>query len=124
MEQLFVGVDHHLDDGLDLIGCILGQCHQFDAVDLGAYLPPDDFASYVSDTENLVAVGIGVTMTGQEDEIARTLAALRSVTDVPIIIGGGGVDEAAAIGLGADGWAETGEGAVELVEALLDASDD
>jgi excisionase family DNA binding protein len=102
----------------------LFRASQFDAVDLGAYLPPDDFASFVSDTENLVAVGIGVTMTGQEDEIARTLAAIRSVTDVPIIIGGGGVDEAAALELGADGWAETGEGAVELVEALLSSSDE
>jgi methanogenic corrinoid protein MtbC1 len=60
-------------------------------------------------------------MSGQEDEIGRTLAALRGVTDVPIIVGGGGVDEASALELGADGWAETGERAVELVEALLNS---
>ena len=102
----------------------LFRASQFDAVDLGAFLPPDDFASFVADTENLVAVGIGVTMSGQEDEVGRTLAALRGVTDVPIIIGGGGVDEASALELGADGWAETGEGAVELVEALLNSRGD
>ena len=102
----------------------LFRASQFDAIDLGAYLPPDSFASFVAETDDLVAVGIGVTTPGQEDEIGKTLAALRSVTDVPIVIGGYGVDEAVALELGADGWADTGEGAVELVEALLSSADD
>jgi trimethylamine corrinoid protein len=102
----------------------LFRASQFDAVDLGAYLPPDSFASFVAETEDLVAVGIGVTTRGQEDALSKTFAAIRNVTDVPIIIGGGGVDEATALELGADGWADTGEGAVELVEALLSPSDD
>jgi excisionase family DNA binding protein len=102
----------------------LFRASQFDAIDLGAYLPPDSFASFVAETDDLVAVGIGVTTPGQEDEIGKTLAALRSVTDVPIVVGGYGVDEAVALGLGADGWADTGEGAVELVEALLSSADD
>ena len=101
----------------------LFRASQFDAVDLGAYLPPDSFASFVAETDDLVAVGIGVTTPGQEDALGETLAAIRDVTDVPIVVGGGGVDEAAALELGADGWAETGEGAVELVEALLSSSD-
>ena len=102
----------------------LFRASQFDAIDLGAYLPPDSFASFVAETDDLVAVGIGVTTPGQEDEIGKTLAALRSVTDVPIVIGGYGVDEAVALELGADGWADTGEGAVELVEGLLSSADD
>ena len=102
----------------------LFRASQFEAIDLGAYLPPDSFASFVAETDDLVAVGIGVTTPGQEDEIGKTLAALRSVTDVPIVIGGYGVDEAVALELGADGWADTGEGAVELVEALLSSADD
>ena len=102
----------------------LFRASQFDAIDLGAYLPPDSFAAYVADTDDLVAVGIGVTTPGQEDEIGKTVAAIRSVTDVPIVIGGYGVDEAAAVELGADGWSDTGEGAVELVEALLSSADD
>lgn len=101
----------------------LFRASQFEAVDLGAYLPPDSFASFVAETDDLVAVGIGVTTPGQEDALGETLAAIRDVTDVPIVIGGGGVDEAVALDLGADGWAQTGEEAVELVEALLSPSD-
>ena len=101
----------------------LFRAAQFDAVDLGAYLPPDSFAAYVADTDDVVAVGIGVTTPGQEDELSETLRAIRDVTEVPIIIGGGGVDEAAALELGADGWAQTGEAAVALVEELLSSAD-
>jgi excisionase family DNA binding protein len=101
----------------------LFRAAQFAAVDLGAYLPPGSFASFVAEADDLVAVGIGVTTPGQEHELSETLAAIRDVTDVPIIIGGGGVGEAAALELGADGWAKTGEAAVELVETLLKPSD-
>jgi len=101
----------------------LFRASQFEAVDLGAYLPPDSFAAFVAETDDLVAVGVGVTTPGQEDALGETLAAIRGVTDVPVVVGGGGVDEAAALELGADGWAETGEGAVEVVEALLSSSD-
>jgi excisionase family DNA binding protein len=100
----------------------LFRASQFEAIDLGAYLPPDSFALFVAETDDLVAVGIGVTTPGQEDALGETLAAIRGVTDVPIVVGGNGVDEAVALELGADGWAQTGEGAVELVEALLDPS--
>ena len=101
----------------------LFRAAQFDAVDLGAYLPPESFAAYVAETDDLVAVGIGVTMPGQQDELGETLTAIRDVTEVPIVIGGGGVDEAAALELGADGWAQTGEAAVALVEELLSSAD-
>lgn len=94
---------------------------QFDVIDLGAYLPPESFASYVESQPDVVAVGIGVTTPGQEDEIAATLTALREVTSVPIVLGGGGVDEEMAIRLGADGWAHPAGDAVELVETLLSA---
>ena len=97
---------------------------QFEVIDLGAYLPPESFASYVAKTNGLVAVGVGVTTPGQEDALSETLAAIRNVTSVPIVIGGGGVDEETALCLGADGWAATGSGAVELVETLLNGAKD
>lgn len=102
----------------------LFRAAQFDAVDLGAYLPPESFAAFVAETDDLVAVAVGVTMPGQKDELGKTLAAIRSVTDVPIVIGGGGVDEEVALELGADGWAQTGDEAVELVDALLSSFDE
>ena len=95
---------------------------QFEVIDLGAYLPPESFASYVAERDDVVAVGIGVTTPGQEAEIAVTLAALRGVTEAPVIVGGGGVDEATAIKLGADGWAHPAGDAVELIEKLLSES--
>ena len=101
----------------------LFRAAQFDAIDLGAYLPSDSFAAFVAETDDVVAVGIGVTTPGQEDELSETLRAIRDVTEVPIVIGGGGVDEAAALELGADGWAQTGEEAVALVERLLSSTD-
>ena len=100
----------------------LFRASQFEAIDLGAYLPSDSFASFVEKTDDLVAVGVGVTTPGQEEALGETLSAIRAVTSVPIIVGGGGVDEETALRLGADGWAATGDGAVELIETLLDAA--
>ena len=102
----------------------LFRAAQFEAIDLGSYLPPASFASFVARTDGLVAVGVGVTTSGQEDALAETLSAIRGVTSVPIVVGGGGVDEETALRLGADGWSATGDGAVELVEKLLSGAND
>jgi excisionase family DNA binding protein len=92
---------------------------QFETINLGAYLPPQSFAEFVAVTDDVVAVGIGVTTPGQEEAIGRTLAAIREVTSAPVVVGGGGVDEKTALGLGADGWAANAIDAVALVETLL-----
>jgi methanogenic corrinoid protein MtbC1 len=68
----------------------------------------------------LVAVAISVTTTGQSDEIETTISAIRSVTNRPIIIGGKGIDAAAALGLGADAYAGTAEDAIAALEDILD----
>jgi len=92
---------------------------QFHTVDLGAYLPAASFAAFVADTEGLVAVGIGLTTTGQDDQLRETLTAIREATSVPVIVGGAGVDEETALNLGADGWARSAAEAVDLVEDLI-----
>jgi excisionase family DNA binding protein len=102
----------------------LFRAAQFEAIDLGAYLPPESFAFFVENTDDLVAVGVGVTTSGQEEALGETLSAIRGVTMVPIVVGGRGVDEATALLLGADGWAATGGGGVELVEMLLNDAND
>lgn len=91
---------------------------QYDAIDLGAMLPADSFAAFADSIDDLILIGIGVTTPGQGREIAATIDALRKVTAVPIIIGGAGIDEKAAVRLGAAGWARTAEGAVRLVDEL------
>jgi methanogenic corrinoid protein MtbC1 len=101
----------------------LFRAAQFEANDLGAFLPPESFAAFVAKSQGVVAVGIGVTTPGQDMELGETLAAIRNVTTAPVIIGGGGVDEETALRLGADGWAGTAEDAVAVVEKLLASSD-
>jgi MerR family transcriptional regulator, light-induced transcriptional regulator len=95
---------------------------RFEVVDLGANLPAEHFAREVHDADDVVAVGVGVTTRGQEAAITDTLLALRGATEAPILLGGAGIDEEAALALGADGYARTGEEAVALVESLVGAA--
>ena len=92
---------------------------RYDVVDLGANLPPRSFARGVAAVEDVIAVGIGVTTTGQEEELAATVSAVRATKDLPVVIGGGGVTEDQALELGADGWARTGDDAVVVFDRLL-----
>lgn len=92
---------------------------RFEVLDLGANLPAGNFAREVGDSADLVAVGIGVTSKGQDAAISETIDALRAATDVPILLGGAGIDEAGALAIGADFYARTGVEAVALVESLI-----
>jgi excisionase family DNA binding protein len=95
---------------------------RFEVIDLGANLPAEYFAREVHDADDVVAVGVGVTTRGQESAITDTLTALRGATAAPILLGGAGIGEDAALALGADGYARTGEEAVALVESLVGAA--
>ena len=103
---------------LSLLADLL-RAARFVVLDLGVNLPAEHFAREVSEADNVVAVGIGVTTPGQEAAIAESVAALRDATDAPILLGGAGIDEAGASALGADGYARTGDEAVALVESLV-----
>ncbi|HSJ70338.1 MAG TPA: B12-binding domain-containing protein [Acidimicrobiia bacterium] len=102
---------------VSIVADLLRSRH-FDVVDLGGNLPPESFASAVRSANNLVAAAIGVTALGQEDEIGRTVAAIRAASDVPILIGGAGVTNEVARSLGADAVATTGADAIEAIEHL------
>lgn len=88
---------------------------QFNVLDLGINLPADQFAKAVERTDSVVAIAIGVTNPGQEDELRATISAVREVTDKPIMVGGSGIDAASARRLGADRYTAT---AIDLVESL------
>jgi excisionase family DNA binding protein len=102
------------------IAADLLRAARFKVVDLGVNLPAESFAKAVGRADSLVAVAISVTTTGQSDEIETTISAIRSVTNRPIIIGGKGIDAAAALGLGADAYAGTAEDAIAALEDILD----
>ena len=79
----------------------------YDVLDLGSRLPAASFAEIVAEQQRLVAVGISVTSRGQADEIKETIEAIRSRSDVPVLLGGGAIDgdEHAKL-LGADAGAQ------------------
>ena len=69
----------------------------------------------------LVAVAVSATTPGNDDAVQATVAAARERVDVPVLLGGGAVpDAAASVALGADGWAADARGAVALLEGLQD----
>ena len=94
----------------------------FHVIDLGPRLPVEAFVAAVRRAPMLVAVGVGATTPGQEEELRATIAALRDAVDVPVVVGGGAVtSRQMALDLGADAWAATPS---DLVALLTDQSSD
>lgn len=78
----------------------------YDVIELGALLPPADFARAAARAERLVAVGVSATLTDQTEALRETVAALRNEVDAPVFVGGAAIssqEQAAAVG--ADAWA-------------------
>lgn len=98
------------------------RAERFDVIDLGANLPPESFAAAVAQSDSVVAAAIGVTIAGQENAISETVAAIRRVSDAPLLIGGAGIDADTAIELGASVSARTGDEAVAAINALVAAN--
>lgn len=68
----------------------------FDVIDLGADVPVDAFAAAVAKAENPLAAAIGVTA-GDHDRDVRSIvrAISRMAPDVPVLVGGAGITNAA-----------------------------
>lgn len=91
----------------------------FKVIDLGANVPVDAWVDATRGAERLRVVGVSSITPGLDTEVAATIAAVHDATDAPVILGGDGVaDEAHALALGADGWAGTQQGALDLIERL------
>jgi excisionase family DNA binding protein len=100
------------------IAADLFRAAQLNVVDLGVNLPPESLAASVAGRDGVSAVAISVTTPGQEIEIARSVAAVRDVSEARLIIGGAGTDEAGAKAAGADAYARTAQDAILLLEEL------
>ena len=96
----------------------LFRSRHFEVLDLGGNLPPESFASAVQRANDVVAIGIGITAPGQNDELARTLDAVKEASDAPVLVGGTGITKAEALALGADAAATTGQEAVDAIERI------
>jgi excisionase family DNA binding protein len=97
------------------------RSERFEVINLGANLPPESFASAVARSDDVVAAAIGVTMPDQGAEVARTVAAIRAVSDVDIIVGGSGMSDEFAGLTGVTATATTSDEAIAAIEALLAA---
>ncbi|HSP65659.1 MAG TPA: B12-binding domain-containing protein [Candidatus Deferrimicrobium sp.] len=88
----------------------------FVVIDLGPNVPTASFVDCVLRLTRVMAVGITVTTADHRPAAARLVAALRDAgVDIPILVGGSGLDEAAALDLGADGWAGHAPQLVDLL---------
>jgi MerR family transcriptional regulator, light-induced transcriptional regulator len=92
---------------------------RFDVIELGANTPADALADAALGAERLVAVGIAATTAGLDRQVIRSVRAVRSATNAPIILGGSAIRDAAhARELGSDRW--TGRDGTSVVEAVED----
>jgi excisionase family DNA binding protein len=120
--------------GVVVFGAPLGELHGlpvsiaadlvrlagFSVLELGANVPPEAFAAAAERAPRLVAVGIGITVSGSIASAQETVTAIRAVDPVvPIIIGGQAALSAASSGLrGVTTWVDDGPAAVRALEDL------
>jgi len=92
----------------------------FDVADLGADVPSDSLASTARTTSRLVAVGLCATVSSNEPNLGRSIEAVRAVTDVPVIVGGGAMlgRQTSVLALGADGGGLSTSEVLEVFEHL------
>ncbi len=119
-----------------LLGAVEGDAHglathimadilrgaRFDVADLGPSPPASAWAAMAA-SQRFDVIGINAAVMGNLDTVAETVAAVRNVTDRPILLGGRGVGSAiVAAELGADGWALDPVQALRLFERSVGPS--
>ena len=104
-----------------MVADLLRACG-YEVVDLGADLPVDSFVDAVVAREPVAAVGISVTDTTCLDEARPLVAALRSATTAPIVVGGRAIGSARdAERVGADAWFAEGMDLAEVIDGVVAA---
>lgn len=119
--------------GIVVVGAVAGERHAlparmvadvlrlsgYEVHDLGGDVPVESFAHAVTGVDPLLAVAVSTTTPGNEEAVQATVSAVRRWVDVPVLVGGGAVPDAAtSAALGGDGWASDARGVVEVLEDL------
>lgn len=92
----------------------------FSVLDIGPDMPLESLRIGVNAAPDLVAVAMACSVTGRDESMTAAIEAIREVTDVPIVVGGNGIESAEhATRLGADGYCGPGEDPVAVVEGLV-----
>jgi excisionase family DNA binding protein len=86
----------------------------FDVVDLGGDVPVESWRSTCAGAQDLVAVGLCASTSGHDAAIRDAITAIRTVSSVPIVLGGTAIDD--------DGHARR-LGATEFSDSLGSAID-
>jgi excisionase family DNA binding protein len=110
--------DQHALPSAMLADVLRGE--RYSVIDLGGSTPVEAFVSAAARADSLVAIGLSAS-TG--DGLAQAADAIerlrRACPGVALLLGGPAVvDEATALGAGADGWAADAAGAVRVIESL------
>jgi methylmalonyl-CoA mutase cobalamin-binding domain/chain len=110
------------DIGKNMFGMLLA-CHGFEVIDLGVDVPPAVFAEKAVEAEPDV-VGLSGLITASFEMMKETVSALREKAQenglsLPIIIGGGMIDDQIRQYVGADYWMPDAMAGVRLCEELL-----
>jgi excisionase family DNA binding protein len=89
----------------------------FHVINLDVNLPAESFAGAVATADDPLAAVISVTMNGQEVELSATIAAIRDLADIDVIVGGSGIERSGALAAGASHYAASAEELIDLLEA-------
>lgn len=110
------------DLGKNMFGMLL-TCHGFRVIDLGVDVPPAEFAAKVIEKKPDL-VGLSGLITASFETMKETITLIREEFMkhgflIPILVGGGFIDEQIHQYVGSDYWVPDAMAGVRLVEDLL-----
>ena len=110
------------DLGKNIFGLLL-SCHGFDVIDLGVDVPPAELTARVMETKPDL-VGLSGLITASFEMMKETITLLRQEFEkhgfsIPILIGGGFIDDQIHQYVGSDYWVPDAMAGVRLCEELL-----
>jgi methanogenic corrinoid protein MtbC1 len=111
------------DLGKNIAGMLL-SCHGFEVIDLGVDVPAQLFAEKAHSIKPNI-VGLSGLLTSSHPMMKETVIAIRKIArrfkvQIPIVIGGGMIDECVCQFVGADYWVNDAMTGVRLCESLMD----
>jgi len=111
------------DIGKDMVGLLL-TCYGFTVIDLGVDVAPAEFVKQVS-LQTPDIVGLSGVLTASHAAMRETVEALRAFgrqteRSVPIVIGGGMIDDQICRFVGADYWVGDAMSGVHLCQKLIE----
>lgn len=110
------------DLGKNMFGLLL-SCHGFDVVDLGVDIPPTEFAAKVVEIKPNI-IGLSGLITASIEPMKKTISLIQKELEkddlnIPILIGGGFIDDQIHRFVGSDYWVPDAMAGVRLCEELL-----